>query len=92
MEKVSMLLTRQIWPQTSKIEQLKATYYPSIMETVCFLFTAFLALPYLTLKEQQDKDISECYQWAVQQSDVNPLDLFKVEGWYLPRYSIYEEP
>lgn len=31
-------------------------------------------------KEQQEKDITECYQWAVQQSGVNPLDLPEVEA------------
>ena len=31
-------------------------------------------------KEQQEKDVSECYQWAVEQSGVNPLDPPKVEA------------
>jgi len=31
-------------------------------------------------KEQQEKDVSECYQWAVQQSGVDPLNPPKVEA------------
>ena len=31
-------------------------------------------------KEQQEKDILECYQWAVQQSGVDPLNPPKVEA------------
>ena len=31
-------------------------------------------------KEQQEKDISECYEWAVQQTGVNPLNPPKVEA------------
>jgi hypothetical protein len=31
-------------------------------------------------REQQDKDVSDCYQWAVQQSGVDPLNPPRVEA------------
>jgi outer membrane lipoprotein SlyB len=62
--------TTQLLPDTAKMtynqisQQMKLYVYPAKGQT----------------KDQQKKDEFECYQWAVEQSGIDPLNLPKVEA------------